>query len=77
MSAADYVHEYTDSGGTRWWVVAEYRDGRYYGALTAEERKLTGCHTVFGPLSYVHGDGRSYKSRASALRRARQIYGAA
>lgn len=74
MKASDYVHKYTDTSGNVWWVVAAYRDGRYYGALTKAEERLTGCHTIFGPLSYVHGKGRSYKSRAAALRRARQVY---
>lgn len=71
---ADFVHEYVDGKGRRRWVVAQWRDGRYYAPQRADVRRLTGCSTTFGPLSYVAGDGYSYARRADALRRARDLY---
>ena len=68
-TAEDYVHEYNGR-----WVVAEYKDGRYYAPQRTDVRALTGCHTTFGPLSYVAGDAYSYKRKALALAKARYTY---
>lgn len=64
-----YVHEHKGR-----FIVAQYRDGRYYAPQRANVRKLTGCHTTFGPLSYVANDAYSYTRRSNALRKAREIY---
>jgi len=66
----ELVHEYRGR-----WIVAQYKDGRYYAPQRPEVRKLTGCHTTFGPLDYVAGDAYSYKRRSAAIRKAREIYG--
>lgn len=70
---SDYVHEYR-VGEQRRWVVAEYREGRYYAPQRADLAKLTGCHTIYGPLDYVAGNAYTYARRADALRRARELY---
>lgn len=67
---AQYVHGYRGR-----WIVAEYRDGRYYAPQRPDVRRQTGCHTTFGPLAYVAGDGYSYTRRSAALRRARVEFG--
>lgn len=71
-----YVHEFVDDTGKRWWVVAEYRDGRYYAHMNPRSCRLTGCSTVFGPLNYVAGNAYCYRNMRDALRRARAEYGA-
>lgn len=67
--AQDYVHEHQGR-----WVMAEYRDRRYYAPQRTEVSKLTGCHTTFGSLSYVAGDAYSYTRKNRALAKAREIY---
>ncbi len=74
MASSDFVHEYTDKHGRTWWVVAQWRDGRYYAPQRRDVRKLTGCHTTFGSLDYVAGDAYHYRRRHDALRRARIEY---
>jgi hypothetical protein len=69
MKAEDFVHEHNGR-----WIVAEYRDGRYYAPQRKEVSKLTGCHTTFGPLSYVAGDAYSYRRKGAALVKARELY---
>ena len=69
------VHEYTDTKGRVWWVVAQYRDGCYYAPQRRDIVKRTGCSTIFGPLDYVFGNAYRYKRRGDALRRARELYG--
>jgi hypothetical protein len=66
----EYAHEYNGR-----FVVAEYRDGRYYAPQRSSVRKLTGCHTTFGPLSYVAGDAYSYTRRGRAIAKAEELYG--
>lgn len=56
------------------WIVAEYRDGRYYAPQRPDVAKLTGCHTTFGPLSYVAGDAFSYTRKSRALAKARNLF---
>jgi len=68
MYASELVHAYTDRHGRTWYVVAEYRDGRYEAPQTAASRRLTGCSGVYGPLSYVFGNGYHYRRRQDALR---------
>jgi len=46
MHAEDYVHEYHDAHGRRRFVVAEYRDGRYYAPQRPDVVVLTGAHGV-------------------------------
>ena len=77
MRAEDYVHEYQSQRDGMRYVVAEYRDGRYYGHMTAEARRLNGesLHTVFGPLEAIIGNTYHYARRADALRKARELYG--
>ena len=65
-----FVHEYNGR-----FVVAEYRDGRYYAPQRPDIRKFTGCHTTFGPLSYVAGDAYSYTRRCRAIHKAEELYG--
>ncbi len=67
--AEDFVHEYEGR-----WVVAQYRDGRYYGQQRDDVRKLTGCSMTYGPLSYVAGDTYSYKHKKHALAKAKELY---
>jgi hypothetical protein len=74
MKAADYVHEYVDGYGRRWYVVAEHRDGRYYAPQRADVVKLTGAHTIFGPLDYVLSNAYHYRRHADAVRRAGELY---
>ena len=52
---SEYVHEYeTDDGRTVYGVGRWNQDsGQFTRPLDAEERRLTGCHTEFGPLSYM------------------------
>jgi len=66
----EFVHEYNGR-----WVIAEYKGGRYYAPQRPDVKKLTGCHTTFGPLSYVAGDTYSYKNKGSAMRKAKELYG--
>jgi hypothetical protein len=68
----NFVHQHE---GTGRWVVAQYRDGRFYAPMTRESRRLTGCNTVYGSLDYCLGNAYHYKRRADALRRARELYG--
>ena len=75
FDASQYVHEYITDKGTRWHIVAEWRDGRYYAPMPPRIAKLTGCHTIFGSLGYVLGNSYHYKRRSDALRRAREVYG--
>ena len=70
----EFVHEYKDGYGRTWWVVAQYRDGRYQAPQTRASRRLTGCSGVYGPLSYVIGNAYHYRRRQDALRRARIEY---
>ncbi len=72
--ASGYVQEYTDRHGRVRWVVAERRDGRYYAPQRRDLVKLTGAHTIFGPLAYVAGNAYVYRRRQDALRRARLEY---
>ena len=74
MRAEDYVHEYHDAHGRRRFVVAEYRDGRYYAPQREDVAKLTGAHTIFGPLGYVLGNAYHYARRADAVARAGELY---
>lgn len=67
---SQYVHQY----GKR-WIVAQYRDGRYYAPQRPSVQKLTGCHITFGPLSYVAGDAYSYTRKSRAVAKARELYG--
>ncbi len=69
-----YVHEWADANGETRWVVAQYREGRYYAPQRTDVRRLTGCATTFGPLDYVVGDAYAYKRRSDALKRARQLF---
>lgn len=71
MNLHKYVHWEPVS---RRWVVAEYRDGRYYAPMTTACRKLTGCTTVFGSLHYCIGNAYSYTRKAAAEKRARELY---
>jgi hypothetical protein len=50
------------------WIIAEYRDGRFYGRLSARDRRLTGCHTVYGSLGYIADQAPSYARKADAVR---------
>lgn len=70
-----FVHEWTDANGQTRYVVAQYRDGRYYAPQRPDVRRLTGCSTTFGPLDYVAGDAHAYRRRSDALKRARELYG--
>lgn len=70
FDAERYVHEYKSR-----WIVAEYRDGRYYAPQRPSVRKLTGCSITYGNLSYVAGDAHSYTRRYRAVRKAREVYG--
>jgi len=65
-----YVHEYKGR-----WIVAQQDGGTFTAPLPTPLCKLTGCSAIYGPLAYVAGSAYSYKRRADALRRARQIYG--
>lgn len=73
-TAEDYVHEYVDRHGRRWWVVAQYRDGRFYAPQRAEVVQATGATTIYGPLAYVAGNAYSYRRRQDAVRRARLLW---
>jgi len=65
----EFVHEYRGR-----WVVATYKDGRYYAPMRPEMRRMTGASTVFGSLGYVIGCAYSYTRRCAAVKRARQVY---
>lgn len=69
----DVVHEWTDDRDQTFYAVGLWSQssGRYERPLDAEERRLTGCHTEFGPLSYMP----RYRDRADAVRRARKLFG--
>jgi len=67
---SDFVHEYNGR-----YIVAQYRDGRYYAPQRKDVSRLTGCSTTFGNLSYVAGDAYSYKRKSDAIRKARELYG--
>jgi len=73
-SCEAFVHSYqTPEGHTR-YLVAEYRDGRYYAPQRPQIVRLTGAHTIYGPLWYVIGNAYTYARRSDALRRARDLY---
>ena len=69
FNAADLVHEHDGR-----YVIAVYRDGRYEASQRKDIARLTGCSGIYGPLSYVAGNAYSYKRRADALRKARELY---
>jgi len=76
MSTANvdrFVHEYTAQGNRR-FLVAEYRDGRFYAPLRTEVRRQTGCHTSVGPAYYAAAGAYTYTRRAAACARARKIW---
>lgn len=63
-----------------WWLIARETDsGSYEAPMTPAGRKLTGCHTVFGSLSYCAGSSTvyRYRTRASAARKLRELKGGA
>ena len=74
MHPSDYVHEYTTGSGKRRYLVAAYRDGRYYAPQRADVCKLTGCYMIWGPLDYVRGNAYTYSRRGDALNRAANLY---
>lgn len=51
--------------------VAVYNNGRYTRPMDAEERKLTGCTSVFGSLHYVG----TFVNEQQARRYARKHFG--
>lgn len=59
-----FVHATTDGR----FVVAEKRDGRFYGQSRHE------AGTVFGSLDYITGIAWTYKTKRAALKKAASIY---
>jgi hypothetical protein len=72
VTIGQVVHEWTDGRGRMFYVVGKWnaRSGHYERPLDAEERWLTGCHTEFGPLSYLP----RYSDRKDAEERARRLF---
>ena len=70
-----YIHCYDDPYTGPWWIVAEYRDGCYYAYTTRKSYRASGCSMVYGSLDYLLGCAPCYRTRASALRTARRVYG--
>ena len=70
MDFEQYVHKH----GKR-WVVAQIVNGQYQAPQRPDVRKLTGCSTTFGSLSYVAGDAYSYTRKSRALAKARELFG--
>ena len=51
------------------WVVASYRDGRFYASLSPSAQRTTGCSQTFSSdLNRVAGEHNTYRHRASAVR---------
>lgn len=75
MNAEDFVHEYRDRFGRRWWVVARKEGARFYAPQPPRIARATGASIIFGPLSYVWGNSWRYRRKQDALRRARLLYG--
>jgi len=59
------------------WIVATWngQTAQYLAPMTARERRLTGCHTLYARTVDGLRGGYIYRQRSSALRRARQLYG--
>ncbi len=66
----DYVFEHDGR-----FVVAQQVGGAFCVFQRPAVQMLTGCSITFGPLEYVAGGGYTFKSRASARRKARELYG--
>lgn len=72
---SEYVHCYTGRGGQPRWLVAEYKDGRYYAPQRKDMVRLTGANTVFGRIEYVAATAYTYSRRSAAERKAQELYG--
>lgn len=59
------------------WIVARWIPGagQYQAPMTAEERRITGCHTYCARYLDNLGGGYRYGRRSDALARARRVYG--
>lgn len=68
-----YIHEFTDAQGQIRYAVGEWIEdaNQYQRPLSANDRKITGCHTEFTKRIETFG---GYLSRAQALRRARYLF---
>ena len=77
VRTSDFVHEYEDEEGRHWYVVAKRCGARdYYAECTWSVFRRTGWRCVLGSLSLIASSTYLYTKRASALRRARGLYGA-
>ena len=71
FDARQYVQQLDDGR----WIVAAYDEqhNQWYCPMTAEEQRVTGCHTYIAHRLEDLG-GSTFSAKSSAMRRARQAY---